>query len=186
MIQSREMFPLLFALNHNQMIHFSSSPVGFRELHIHSPYRILSRVVGLAFVPNSTTQPVRTNATSVLMGFDVDTLNGGRWNARILSSCKEESEIFLMDNTTLMPIAFAKLKSMQGTDYSQVSITATCFDLITILGVLATHCCRRISLWKAVDETRLLRRDVALHRKYARMVLKSENNTKRHGKPHTR
>jgi len=112
------------------------------------------------------------------MSFDIDTLSGMRWNARMLSSGKDECELFLMDSVTLMPILFAKLRAISSqteavSGFSRVSADFTFFDFLAFLGVMAASFRVKLCAGAMANGNLFTKRDIALHKKYMRMVLDS-------------
>lgn len=124
---------------------------------IHSPQRILRHLGDFSLIPNSTTRPVRVvagnrarpgAAHSVIMSFgiaggitgDSGTASAACWSARIMSDRRRESALFLMDNTTLMPVALARLRvdtaelSGAGAGGYTVSVDAIFFDAGVLVG----------------------------------------------------
>ena len=78
---------------------------------IHSPYRVLSSVLPWFEVRNSS-RPLRVGA-DVIMAFSVEVPGGGPWSARVYSSGRRGSNLFLMDRDN-MPIAHANLTAGQA------------------------------------------------------------------------
>ena len=161
------LFPILFTQHcWPCALLFDSSPH-----RIHSPRRILHAIGGgLALVPNSTTPPVRISPSSVLMSFDVAARNGRHWNARILTSRKDECDLFLMDRATLQPLVLAKLKaSLPGIGPPTVSVSITVFDAASFIGMLA------MSVWCKIRKSHaglvFHRLDLVQHRQYMQMAL---------------
>jgi hypothetical protein len=171
------LFPLLFTFNHIQnWFPARRFPAGIGERFIHSPHRIVNEVGGISFVSNSTTPPVRTSASSVLMGFDVVTYEGARWNARILSSSKKECDLFLMDCHTLQPIVMAKLRVPAPSSQmdSTISLNVTVFDTVMFLKLVAASYWNKFVRFRCRKVTYVpLREDLTQHKQYARMVLNS-------------
>ena len=136
----KALFPVLFAINQPIHHHFSRL-LTFPEIpfekainRIHSPLRVL-RVVGggLSLIPNSTSAPVRTSASSVLIAFDVQTIDGSRWNARMISNERNACEVFLMDSVTLQRKATLKMSvATRGIGHS-ISANLTLFDFSTLM-----------------------------------------------------
>jgi hypothetical protein len=179
------LLPLLFAISQppvyqHHLTHtlaFPSVPqeTGFRR--IHSPHRVLREVGGLALVPNSTTPPVRTGASSVLMGFDVRTQDGRLWSARMISNGRSECDLFLMDSATLQRKAMAKLRVVPCGAGHSVDARLTLFDatmLIHSAGVLLVPWVATIRSLVQGPCSKLVsldRQDLGLHRRYRRMVV---------------
>ena len=179
-IASLVAIPLLsFAINspppHN-LFHTTEFPylpqeTGFRR--IHSPQRVLQRIGGLALIPNSTLSPVRSGASTVLMGFDVQTRDGCRWSARMISSRRDECDLFLMDSETLQRKAMAKIKVVPYADGAGHSISAslTLFDASILLWRIGFTVPWTAMLWQCRRKEALHRRELSLHRTYVRMIL---------------
>ena len=172
---------LLFAFNHLHtwfpVTH--RCPARLAERFIHSPRRILQEIGGLHLVPNSTTPPVRTSPSSVLMGFDVVTHEGNLWNARILSNDKKECDLFLMDSHTLQPIVMAKLRVpapfspplLSHMDQTTISLNVIVFNTAMFLKLVATSYWNKIVRVKCSKVHHIrLGEDASRHKRYMRMV----------------
>ncbi len=178
---------ILFATNSHQFHLNTAFKIPLKQLKsnehcIHSPHRILGQIGCMNLIPNSTSAPVQTGTSSVLMSFDVDTGIGTNWNARILSSHRDTCDLFLMDSATLMPIVFVNLKAVVSdypgntAKYLSVSANVTFFDLITFIRVMT------VAYWKKYSTVSDVRQsfhkgDVALHLQYTRMALGCNLNT---------
>jgi hypothetical protein len=181
--------PLLFAVNHQLTCSIvfprASTHAGLRNIHL--PHRIIRNFEGLSIIPNTTTQPVKVATSSVIMSFDVSETRGGDlcWNARMLSSNENECDLFLMDNFTLKPIMYVKLRvvaPVQNQGYT-LSISARLFDLYTLLGFWCMLTKLKFttpnpSAWTTRHAAPLkgstLKRDMTIHRKYMKMALTAE------------
>ena len=176
--------PLLLVINQSptyqhRVTHssaFPSIPMETGVFRIHSPHRILRGVGGgLRLVPNSTMPPVRTSASSVLVGFDVCTHDGDRWNARMISSGKYECDLFLMDSQTLQRKVSAKIKVVQQGNGHSIDTTLTLFDPAVLTNQstlsLATvvRCMSRFNgFGRPVP---IVKHELGLHRHYRRMAI---------------
>ncbi len=195
MISMPDLLPLLFAIApqyHHEMFHtvrFPNIPVERGIHYIHSPQRILQGISGLALVPNSTTPPVRTSSSSVVMAFDVLTLDGNKWNARMMSSGKDECDVFLMDSVTLQRRALARIrvernKGVMDYDHGHtVAASLTVFDINTLAALqgcfqwfsLATLCRRMQGQYSIMRNRSVIqKRELKLHRLYRAMVVDEE------------
>jgi hypothetical protein len=190
MFNSYCLLPLiLFATNSHQFHLNTAFKIPLKQLKsnehcIHSPHRILGQIGCMNLIPNSTSAPVQTGTSSVLMSFDVDTGIGTNWNARILSSHRDTCDLFLMDSATLMPIVFVNLKAAvavsdypgNAAKYLSVSANMTFFDLITFIRVMTVACWKKHSTVSDVRQS-FHKRDVARHMQYTRMALGCNLNT---------
>lgn len=174
---------ILFATNSHQFHLNTAFKIPLKQLQpnehcIHSPHRILGQIGCMNLIPNSTSTPVQTGVSSVLMSFDVNTGIGTKWSARILSSHRDTCDLFLMDSATLMPIMFVNLKAAKdvsdcrGASVKCLSVSAnvTFFDLITSIRVMAVACWKKCTTVSDVRQS-FQKMDVALHVQYKRMAL---------------
>jgi hypothetical protein len=171
--------PLLFAIGHPPTYQHTlafpstSQEAGIRR--IHTPHRVLREVGGLILVPNSTTLPVRTSASSVLMGFDVQTQDGSRWSARMISNGQNECDLFLMDSETLQRKIMAKLRVIPCGVGHSVDARLTLFDTAMLMQssflLQWVEMLRFIFQGSCSKRVLLDRRDLGLHRRYRRMVI---------------
>ena len=178
-------FPILFAMHqpvqHHHLSHLLTFPNTSFEtgIHrIHSPLRILRGISGggLTLIPNSTTAPVRTSASSVLIAFDVKTIDGNRWNARMISNERSMCEVFLMDSVTLQRKAMLKLSvAPHHTDIGHsISTSLTLFDIGTIvysgtwLMAMMSCCCSMLN--QKCNHMTARNHELELHRTYKLMV----------------
>ena len=183
---------LLFTLSHppsitrnyfhkNLTIFHPDVPLETGVRHLHTPQRVLRSVGGggLVLIPNSTTRPVRSSQSSVVMGFDVQTVGGERWSARVISNGKEECNLFLMDSTTLQRKAMAKLKvgRCNSTQGHTVTTSLTVFDLSAF--AILHSAVLWWWWWHGVQCLRLSKAaDFGLHMLYRRMVVCGEQECK--------
>jgi hypothetical protein len=174
--------PLLFAVNH-QLSCSVTFPHASGLRNIHLPHRLIRNFEGLAIIPNSTTQPVRVASSSVIMSFDVSHGSDFCWNARMISSNETKCDLFLMDNVTLKPIMYVKLRVEYPTRSSgyTVAINARLFDMYTLIGVWFMLASLKYltpihSLWvkRNMAHGADLRKDMEIHRKYMKMALTAE------------
>ena len=195
MISVPDLLPLLFATvpqYHHEMFHtlrFPNTPEERVIHYIHSPRRILQRISGLTLVPNSTTPPVRTSSSSVVMAFDVLTLDGNKWNARMMSSGKDECDVFLMDSVTLQRRAMARIRvernkgAVGGNHGHTVAASLTVFDinnLVVLQGCLHWFGLATLHRWMQCQynimhsRSLIQKRELKLHRLYRAMVSDEE------------
>ena len=142
---------------------------GFRRIHF--PQRVLTVVGGLALVPNSTLPPVRSGAPAVVvMGFEVQTIAGRRWSARLISSRRDECDLFLMDSETLQRTAAAKLRVTPRSDGGEGHSIAT---RLTLFEEAHRHLLLPPGWWwcGSTGTATLHRSERGLHRLFLRMVL---------------
>ena len=185
-LHDTSLLPLLFAINHHavpihhhhqsQITHFLDIAFETGVRRIHSPQRILRSVGGggLTLIPNSTTHPVRTSASSVVIGFDVRAGNSDRWSARLMSSCREECDVFLMDSKTLQRKAMAKIKvEKSNTGGHLVATSITLFDLSAVALMMYSKLLTALS-GMAASSSHSFRPDISFHILYRRMVVYGE------------
>lgn len=178
MLAASLVIPLLsFVVNrlqHNlfQTFDFPNLPqeTGYRR--IHSPQHVLQRLGGLSLIPNSTLSPVRSGASTVVMGFDVQTRSGSRWSARMISSRRDECDLFLMDSETLQRKAMVKIKvtpHRDGDGGHSIAADLTLFGASLLLwhcGLMTPSVCS----WGKAGKS-LNRNELGLHRLFMRMIL---------------
>jgi hypothetical protein len=191
LLSQKTIIPILLAINHqpihqhHQLTHhitFPETPLETGIHRIHSPLRIFRSIGGsLYLIPNSTSTPVRTSASSVLIAFDVRTIEGNRWNARMISNERSVCDIFFMDSETLQRKAMLKMRVAPfnaGGHSIAASLTLFDFDVLKFSCALFVAAISS-SYWSDCTRSRsvMVKRkcELNLHRLYRRMVVHGVN-----------